>query len=328
MSKNVIVFTEHTNGKIKKASLATLTKGLEIAGKLGSECIALMLGSNFDDSNKTMLGEYGIKKAYTYSDPKLENYNPVYYKKLVTDFLKEQDAGVFLGLASTIGQDLFPRIGADFDTGIIADCTDISCEDGLSATRPIFAGKCLNEVKFSSSDSFQIATIRPNVLAANKVGGGECAVESKPANLEDSPALKILELIKGASGRPDLTEAEIIVSGGRAMKEKENFKIIEELADVLGASVGASRAAVDAGYAPQANQVGQTGKTVNPKIYIACGISGAIQHLAGMRTSKVIVAINKDKEAPIFELADYGIVGDLFKVVPVLTEEFKKLLKE
>jgi electron transfer flavoprotein alpha subunit len=199
--------------------------------------------------------------------------------------------------------------------------------DKFIGTRPMFAGKCLADVELSGPKP-HFATFRPNSLGISE--GTSNAVEKSESNAEISTEIKakIAEIVKGASEKLDLTEANIIVSGGRAMGNAENFKVLDELADVLGATVGASRAAVDSGYAPHSMQVGQTGKTVAPTLYIACGISGAIQHLAGMRTSKVIVAINNDKDAPIFSKADYGIVGDLFKVVPLLTDEFKKVLNK
>ena len=191
------------------------------------------------------------------------------------------------------------------------------------AKRPVFAGKAFTEVTFLAAPA--IATVRPNVLPIGETNGAAAAEAVLAADL-GGPKAQIIEIVAGVSKRLDLTEADRIVSGGRGIKDKTNFKILEELADVIGASVGASRAAVDAGYADVSMQVGQTGKTVNPTLYVACGISGAIQHLAGMRTSKVIVAINKDPEAPIFQVADYGIIGDLFEAVPLMTAEAKKLL--
>ena len=220
-------------------------------------------------------------------------------------------------------------MAARLNTGLASDCVDVKMEGGkLLATRPIYAGKCV--VDASVPDAFpQMASVRPNVLAVGDADASKQAeVIKKDVNVTDADLKAVLkEIVKGASETVDLTEATVIVAGGRAMKEKDNFKLLWDMAEVLGpgTTVGASRAAVDSGYAEHSMQVGQTGKVVNPNLYIACGISGAIQHLAGMRTSKVIVAINKDPEAPIFQKADYGIVGDLFKVVPLLTEEIKKI---
>ena len=209
--------------------------------------------------------------------------------------------------------------------GNFAYCTDLKIDSGnLIATRPIFAGKAFVDVRFETP--IQMATARPNSFIPKETGGTATVVAK---NIEPGELRAVMkEIVKGKSDKVDLTEAPIIVSGGRAMQTGDNFKILQELADVLGATVGASRAAVDSGYVPHDMQVGQTGKTVNPNLYIACGISGAIQHLAGMRTSKVIVAINKDAEAPIFTKADYGIVGDLFQIIPLLTQEFKRVLAE
>jgi electron transfer flavoprotein alpha subunit len=234
-----------------------------------------------------------------------------------------------LGGATALGRDLLPRVAARLNTGLASDCVDIRVENGkLVAIRPIYAGKCVVETVIP--DSFpQMASIRPNVLAVGAQDASKKAeVIQKPANVSSADLRAILkEIVKGASERVDLTEASIIVSGGRALKTADNFKILWDLADAFGpgSTVGASRAAVDSGFAAHAMQVGQTGKVVNPNLYVACGISGAIQHLAGMRTSKIIVAINKDPEAPIFQKADYGIVGDLFKIIPLLTDEVKKL---
>jgi electron transfer flavoprotein alpha subunit len=223
-----------------------------------------------------------------------------------------------------------PRVAARLGTAMMTECTVLSIRDGkLQGRRPIYAGKCFVDVSIPEARP-QIATCRPNVFDTKKPEEGKAAtvvaLETQAASM--AVKAKIVDVIKGKSDQPDVTEAPIIVSGGRAMKSGDNFKILQDLAEVLGAAIGASRAAVDAGYAPHDIQVGQTGKTVNPSLYIACGISGAIQHLAGMRTSKVIVAINTDPEAPIFQKADYGIVGDLFEVVPAMTEAFKKLLND
>jgi len=225
--------------------------------------------------------------------------------------------------------DLIPKVAARLGCAQASDCTDLFWkEDKLIAKRPIYAGKCFVETQINSKPAF--ITVRPNVFSvvkADNPAAMETVNEEITLNREAVVA-KIVDIIKGASEKVDLTEANIIVSGGRAMKSTDGFKVLDELADVIGATVGASRAAVDSGYADHSMQVGQTGKVVNPTLYIACGISGAIQHLAGMRTSKYIVAINKDPDAPIFQVADFGIVGDLFKVVPSLTEKLKKLLSE
>jgi electron transfer flavoprotein alpha subunit len=239
--------------------------------------------------------------------------------------VKENDPSVLLLGASTQGKDLSARLVGKLVTGMATDCTDVKIADGkLLAIRPMYAGKCFGEVVFSTFP--QMASLRPNVFPMVENAKAGTVVKFDPALDAAQPRTKVLEVQKDSSGKVDLTEANIIVSGGRGMKGPENYGIIEELAAVLGATVGASRAAVDAGWRPQSDQVGQTGKIVSPNLYIACGISGAIQHLAGMSSSKFIVAINKDAEAPIFAKADYGIVDDLFKVIPEFTKECKKLL--
>ncbi len=243
----------------------------------------------------------------------------------VAKIVKENDPAILLLGASTQGKDLSGRLVGKLATGLATDCTDVKIADGkLLAIRPMYAGKCFGEIAIASFP--QMASLRPNVFPATENPKAGAVVKFDPALDAGQLKTKVLEVQKDASGKMDLTEANIIVSGGRGMKGPEGYAILEELAAVLGATVGASRAAVDAGWRPQSDQVGQTGKIVSANLYIACGISGAIQHLAGMSSSKFIVAINKDAEAPIFAKADYGIVDDLFKVVPEFTKECKKLL--
>jgi electron transfer flavoprotein alpha subunit len=243
----------------------------------------------------------------------------------VAAIVKEKDPSILLLGASTQGKDLSARLVGKLATGMATDCVDVKIVDGkMLALRPMYAGKCYGEVVTAVFP--QMASLRPNVFPVVENSKPAEIVKFDPGMDPDQLKTKVLEIQKDTTGKVDLTEANIIVSGGRGMKGPENYVIIEELADVLGATVGASRAAVDAGWRPQKDQVGQTGKIVSPNLYIACGISGAIQHLAGMGSSKYIVAINKDPEAPIFARADYGVVDDLFKVVPELTKEIKQLL--
>lgn len=321
---NILVIGEHLDGKIKKVTFELVTKAAELAGKLGAEVDAVMVGHGIQNPGE--LGRYGAKKVYVIDTPKLEKYNTEGVTKVLGDLIPEIKPSVILGTASPLGKDLFPRVAARVGAGLATDCTNLDIQNGkLLATRPIYAGKAFIDVKFETE--IQIATARPNSFVAKQIS--EAMAEVIVKEIDPGPMRAVMkEIVKGKTDKVDLTEASIIVSGGRAMKNPENFKILNELADVIGATVGASRAAVDSGYAPHDMQVGQTGKVVNPNLYIACGISGAIQHLAGMRTSKVIVAINKDAEAPIFTKADYGIVGDLFQIVPLLTQEFKKVLSE
>jgi electron transfer flavoprotein alpha subunit len=324
MPQGIWVIAEQKEGKLKKVSLELLSKAKE----MGQEVTALLLGSGVEGLAADM-GQYGADKVLVFDAEVLKDYSTDAYTKVICDAVKEGDPSVLLGPATASGKDFLPKVAARLDTGLASDCIDLRLEDGkLVATRPIYAGKCVVET-VTPDASPQMASIRPNVLAVADADASKSAeVVKKDVNVSDADLKAVLkEIIKGASEKVDLTEAAIIVSGGRAMKEADNFKLLWDLADALGAgtTVGASRAAVDSGYATHDMQVGQTGKVVNPNLYIACGISGAIQHLAGMRTSKVIVAINKDPEAPIFQKADYGLVGDLFKIVPLLTEEVKKL---
>ncbi|QQR80206.1 MAG: electron transfer flavoprotein subunit alpha/FixB family protein [Deltaproteobacteria bacterium] len=321
---NILVIGEHAEGKVKKVTFELVTKASELAAKLGGQAEVVFIGSGI--SNTAEVGQYGAKKAYVLNNANLEKYNTDAYTKVLFDLVNELKPQVVLGTASPVGKDVLPRLAARLDSGLASDCTNLDIQDGkLVATRPVYSGKAIIDVKFESA--LQVASARPNSFVPSVVAAG-AAAEVVNKDMDAGTLRAVLkELVKAQSQKADLTEAGIIVSGGRAMKAAENFKILAELADVIGATVGASRAAVDSGYATHDMQVGQTGKVVNPNLYIACGISGAIQHLAGMRTSKVIVAINKDPEAPIFTKADYGIVGDLFQIVPLLTQEFKKALQ-
>jgi electron transfer flavoprotein alpha subunit len=260
----------------------------------------------------------------------LAQYTTDGYAKALADLIaKEQPSMVFFG-ATVMGKDLAPKVAARVNAGLAADCVDIKLDgDKVVVRRPMFSGKVYAEVAFQNTE-ITMASFRPNVLVATAPDAGRTAevVSVTPELAAADIRVKVLEVVKTAAGKVDLTEAERIVSGGRGMKGPENYAMIEELAGVIGATVGASRAAVDAGWRPLSDQVGQTGKVVSPNLYIACGISGAIQHYAGMGTSKMIVAINKDSEAPIFTKCDYGIVDDLFKVIPALTAEVKKLMAE
>jgi electron transfer flavoprotein alpha subunit len=271
---------------------------------------------------------YGPDTLYVADDPALADYTPEAYTAILADLIKKQEPDIVLLGASAQGKELAAKLAARLETGMAQDCVEFRLENGLLiAKRPLYAGKVYADVVCETARP-QMAAARPNVLAVAEPDPGRQAeivavpVELKPDDLRTT----LVELLPDASGKVDLTEATFIVSGGRGMKTAENFQVLEELAGVIGASVGASRSAVDAGWRSHTDQVGQTGKVVCPNLYIACGISGAIQHLAGMGSSKVIVAINKDPDAPIFQKADYGIVGDLFEIVPVLKEEFKKIL--
>lgn len=326
---SIWIIAELKEKKLKKVSLELLSLGRNLKEKKGAELSAVLLGFEIEDSG-AQLGQYGADKVFILDDEILKTYSTEGYSKAIADLVKEHNPEIILGGATAQGKDLLPRVAAKLDTGLAPDCieVDLDSEGKLVCTRPMYAGKV--RVEATIPDSLpQMASIRPNVFTVSPPDESKSAemVKVKPNVTPQEIRAKIKEVIKGAGETVDVTEAEMIVSGGRAMKGPDDFKILEELAKVLGekAAVGASRAAVDAGHAPHDIQVGQTGKVVNPDLYIACGISGAIQHLAGMITSKCVVAINKDPDAPIFQKADYGIVGDLFKVVPILTQAVKKL---
>lgn len=321
---DILVFIEHQNGKVKKTSFELLSKAKSLAE--GGKVTALIVGAQTAEA-ASQVGAYGATDAVTIENDKLSTYNCIAYAEAIEKVVKEQNPSVVLGTASPAGKEIFPRLAGKLGAGLASDCTGLKIESGkLVAEKPIYSGKAIVDVTFNTD--IQLATSRPNSFPVDAPSEGASAnitsADFDPAEIK----APIAEMVQGEEGKVDLTEAEIIVSGGRAMANAENFSVLRDLASVIGASVGASRAAVDSGYAPHDMQVGQTGKVVNPKVYIACGISGAIQHLAGMRNSKVIVAINKDPEAAIFSKADYGIVGDLFTIVPLLTDEFKKALAD
>lgn len=320
----IVAFTETRDGKFKKSAFEVTQTAAGIAAKLGGELVTVVIGNSVLGILPE-LGKYGARRVVCIQDPRLQNYSTTAYAKLVAEAVKKENGTMVFFPASQMGKDLAPRVAAKLNAGIASDCTALRIEGSeVVATRPVYAGKAMIEVKIKSN--VKIFTLRPNVFTATPHDGGDVAVESVTPELSDGDfGARVVDL-KVAEGRPDVTEANIVISGGRGMKGPENFQQLEKLADILGGAVGASRAVVDAGWRSHDEQVGQTGKTVSPALYIACGISGAIQHIAGMSSSKCIVAINKDKDAPIFQLADYGIAGDLFEILPPLTEEFKKLL--
>ncbi len=321
------VYAEQRNGQFKKVTLELLSAGRKLADRLQQELCAVLPGKGVAGLAGT-LGEYGADKVYVLEADALEHYTTDGYTNAVTALVQEHRPFAFLLGCTVLGRDLAAHVAQRLNTGLFTDCTALELEDGqLVFTRPIYAGKAF--VKGVCPEARPVmATVRPNVLSVDPPQAGRTAQVVQVAPQVGEIRQTVKEVVRQESTRPELTEADIIVSGGRGMKGPENFKLLEELADVMGAAVGASRAAVDAGWVPHSMQVGQTGKTVSPVLYIACGISGAIQHLAGMSSSKCIVAINKDPEAPIFKVADYGIVGDLFEVLPVLAQEVKKLKEE
>jgi len=324
------VYAEHKDNKVKKVTFEILTEAKKLAEKKGEPLCAVLIGSGVEGMSAS-LGAYGAEKVYCAEADSLDKYTTGGFTKALCGLIEQEQPSIVLFGASVNGKDLSARVAGRLGVGCATDCTGIDVDDAgkLQVRRPMFAGKVYADVVFHEKTP-QMVSLRPNVLPVGEPDESRTpeVVKVTPEVSSGDLGLDVAEMIATGAGKVDLTEAQIIVSGGRGMKGPENFQILEELADVLGAVVGASRSAVDAGWRAQSDQVGQSGKVVTPNLYIAAGISGAIQHLAGMGTSKVIVAINKDPEAPIFKKADYGMVDDLFKVVPALTEEMKKLKAE
>ncbi len=320
----ILAFIESRDNKLKNSGYETASTAVRLGNELGAEVEALMIGSSVSGI-ASELGSYGIKKVLLAEEPKFEKYSTTAYSKIVADVCRMQAADVLIISATAMGKDMAPPLSAKLEAGLVSDCTEIRTVGGnIIATRPVYAGKALIDVKVSSA--IKIFALRPNVFKPVKVDGITSAIEKVNTGISDEDFIVQVKEVVVSDEKQDVTEANIVVSGGRGLKGPENFHLVEDLAKVLGGAAGASRAIVDAGWRPHSEQVGQTGKTVSPSLYIAIGISGAIQHLAGMSSSKCIVAINKDKDAPIFQIADYGIVGDALEIVPALTEEFKKVL--
>jgi electron transfer flavoprotein alpha subunit len=319
----VLAVLEARDGALRKVSYEVITAARRLADALGGEVHALALGAAaLNGSDRT--GTYGADRIATLTNAAFAHYAPEGYATAIADRIKSASYAAVVFPASATGKDLAPRVAARLGVALAADVTDLAVEDGaVVATRPVYAGKALLKVKVTSKPA--LVAVRPNVFTP--VERSRQAASETVASSVGAGRVTIKEVKAAAAGALDVGEAPIVISGGRGLKEPANFTVLEELAQAFAgrAAVGASRAVVDAGWRPHADQVGQTGKTVSPSLYIAVGISGAIQHLAGMRTSKVIVAINKDKDAPIFKVADYGIVGDLFEIVPKLAAEVRKL---
>jgi electron transfer flavoprotein alpha subunit len=327
MTQGIWIVAEQREGELRKISFELVSEARRLADKIDQPVTAVLLGSDIREK-AAVLGKYGADRVIVADDYRLAPCTTDAYVSVIAQLAEANQPAIILFGATVQGKDISGRLAARLGVGIAQDCVAFSLENSnLVAKRPIYAGKAYATVTFRNS-SPQIATARPNVFELNQPDDLR-PVEAINAefNLDASQLkTKVVESIQEAGGKVDLTEAERIVSGGRGMKGPENYRILEELADLIDATVGASRSAVDAGWRPHSDQVGQTGKVVSPNLYIACGISGAIQHLAGMGTSKYIVAINKDPDAPIFQKADYGVVGDLFEVVPALIEEINKSL--
>lgn len=322
----VLVFAEQRNGRIARVVFELLGKARELADKLNVKT-AVILSVDKDNELSKELISYGADKVYIFENPLLKNYQTDLYAKVICEHIKKEKPQIVLYGATHIGRDLAPRIAQRINTGLTADCTGLDITEGnlLLQTRPAFGGNLMAQI-ICRKHRPQMSTVRPGVMKIKEKDAnrkGEIVKVSAELSEKDM-MVKILDIVKEAKKKVNLEEAEIIVSGGRGLGKKENFKLIEELAKLLNAEVGASRAAVDSGWIAKEHQVGQTGKTVSPKLYIAVGISGAIQHKAGMQNSDLIIAINKDPDAPIFEVADYGIADDLFKVVPEMISALTK----
>jgi electron transfer flavoprotein alpha subunit len=329
MAQGVWTIAEQRDGEIRKITYEITSEGRRLADALGTRLTVVLLGSNIK-GKAPLLAQYGADRVIVADDPRLDPYTSDAYVSVIAQLVKAHEPAVLLLGASTQGKDLSARLAGRLGIGMAQDCVGFAVEGGnLVASRPIYAGKAYAKVTFENSWP-QMAAARPNVMAIGTPDSSRSAeIVDAGVALEDAALkTKVADILRDAAGKVDLTEADKIVSGGRGMKGPENFKVLEELAGAIGATVGASRSAVDAGWRPHSDQVGQTGKVVSPNLYIACGISGAIQHLAGMGTSKIIVAINKDPDAPIFQKADYGVVADLFDVVPALTGEVKKYVQQ
>ncbi|MDI6892443.1 MAG: electron transfer flavoprotein subunit alpha [Actinomycetota bacterium] len=325
----VWVFAEQRWGRIAPVVYELLGEGRKLADALETRLSAALLGENVKEKASDLI-THGADEVYLVESKFLESYLDDAYSRVIVDMVREHKPSILLMGATAIGRSLAPKVAAMLETGLTADCTALEIDTEkklLLQTRPAFGGNIMATI-ICPNRRPQIATVRPRVMkraSRNEKKRGEI-IEKKMKPEDLSSRTRVLDFVEDLTEKVKLEEADIIVSGGRGLGGPENFKLVEELADVLEAAVGASRATVDAGWIPYSHQVGQTGKTVCPKLYIACGISGAIQHLAGMQTSDVIVAVNKDPEAPIFQVATYGIVGDLFEVIPALTAKFKEML--
>ena len=336
--KGVFVFAQQVDNVVSSIALELIGKGKDLAKDLNTTVTAVLVGSNVMGLTE-ILGEYGADRVIVVDDPELKEYRTEPYTHALASVIEKYKPDVFLIGATAIGRDLGPRVCARIHTGLTADCTQLDIGDfplnpipgqeqkhnQLLMTRPAFGG---NTIATIACPNFrpQMATVRPGVMQkAPKVEGAKAVVEEfNPGFTPNNKYVEIMEVVKSVADTADIMDAKILVSGGRGVCSPENFKILQDLADAVGGTVSCSRAVVDAGWKPKDLQVGQTGKTVRPNVYFAIGISGAIQHLAGMEESDLIIAINKDETAPIFDVADYGIVGDLNKIVPVLTEKIKE----
>lgn len=319
--KKILVYLETVDNKLKRVSYELITAGRNLADKSGAELWGVAINSS-PESLETAK-EYGLGNVYVLNSDIFSKYSPSLFSKALVNLIKDKGFDLILFPAHTYGFELAGKISANLNCSYVSDCIELEFNNGeLFAKKPVYAGKAQINVKLNGE--IKICSLRPNVFTAQNNPVENINIEKYDSNVTDADRKEVVVNIFKNEGKLDVLEADIVVSGGRGIKGPENYHLIESLASVLGGAVGASRAVVDAGWRPHSEQVGQTGKTVSPTLYVACGISGAIQHLAGMSSSKYILAINKDKDAPIFKVADYGIVGDLFTVIPKLINEIKK----
>jgi len=327
----VWVFAEQREGKIQSVAYELLSEGRKLADDLKTELAAVLCGDAGIEEEAEHLFSFGADKVYLITHLELKHYHTAPYTRAIAEVLTKYKPEIMLLGATTLGRDLAARLAIRVGAGLTADCTGLAIDPEkkiLLQTRPAFGGNIMATIQ-TPNHRPQMATVRPKVFKKSRIASprspGGNVIKFSPVISQEDLVVKLVKIIEDETVKINLAEAEIIVSGGRGLGEAKNFKLIEELAQVLGGAVGASRATVDAGWISAHHQVGQTGKTVSPKLYIACGISGKIQHLAGMQSSDTIVAINKDPDAPIFKVANYGIVGDLFEYVPLLTKKLKEL---
>ena len=321
MANKILAILEQREGTIKRSGFEAASTAAKLAKDMNIAADAVVVGDAISNINE--VSKYGVQKVIHLKNSELANYSSSGYTEAITNLAKADNYDILILSNTALGRDLAPRLSIKLDAGCVVDCVKLNLSGiELILTRPAYAGKALIDVKILSTK--KVITLRPNVFKA-QVADNSTPAEITVKEISGVNLKSKVTAFKKSEGKLDVAEADIIVSGGRGMKGPENFHLIEELAEALGAAVGASRAVVDAGWRPHNEQVGQTGKTVSPTLYVACGISGAIQHLAGMSSSKYIVAVNKDKDAPIFNVADYGITGDLFEIIPALTSEIKKV---
>jgi electron transfer flavoprotein alpha subunit len=323
----ILSYIEIRDNKIKKSSLEALSEAKRKAAELGETAAAAVLGQAVEEMSPDLFG-CGASQVFLMDNPALAQYSTQDYAAALAALVRKVSPSAIFFPATSLGRDLAPRLAARLGVTVASDCTKVSVKDGrLEFSRPIFAGKAILSLTLSSSP--QVATLRPNVFLLEKTSGRGEVIRLEYELAAGQPRAKVVDVVGERGGELDVTEADVVISGGRGMKGAENFGLLKELSVLIPRSaVGASRSAVDSGWIGHQHQVGQTGKTVSPNLYLAFGISGAIQHLAGMSSSKVIVAVNKDPDAPIFKVADFGVVGDLFQVIPALKEELGKLRSE